>query len=56
MYGISKKEVYIPVVQEIYDYASIRSKHEIKTRFNKNVITISLKDVAETLDVSLENG
>ena len=56
MYEVAKKKVYVPVIKEIFDCSVQVSAEEIKTRVNNIIMSISLKDIAEVLDVSLNEG
>lgn len=50
------REVYVPLVKELYDCAVIVNRETIKSRENNKIINVTLKDVADTLNVSLDAG
>ena len=56
IYEVARKEVYVPAMKDIFDCAHLLFDSEIKTRFNITVISISLEDIAEVLNVSFNEG
>src|ERR1044072_1932724 len=56
MYEASQKEVNVHVMREIFKYAHLVSGSEIKTRFNSIDISVTPEDIAEALEISMNEG
>lgn len=56
IFDMSKREVYVPLVKELYDCTTITSQGIIKTRMNNEIISLDVREIAATLGVNLSDG
>ena len=56
MYEVAKRVVYSLVVKEFFYCAYLVFGKEITNRCDNNIISITLEDTADALEVSLSNG
>lgn len=56
LYMVAQKEVYVPLIKEFSDCAVIVNRDTIRTRANYKIITVTLNDMAEALNVRLDEG
>lgn len=57
VYTMAQREVYVPLVKEFYDCAVvINHRQVIKSKVNDKIISVTLNDMAEALNVKLEVG